>query len=155
MRQNAQPRTTGQPPATERVETARPLQSCRQTLSCRENEREGKESSIIEDLFQLSDAVRYVAIYRDGTLRSKSKEGTAGASNSESDHYEELIVNPAILCLTQQRGDIDCGGLNYVLIRYGNFFQLVCPADWGHVSVCIEKTVDPVPIARKVQDYLR
>ena len=49
----------------------------------------------------------------------------AGASSSGSDRYEELLANPAVLTLLSQRGEIDCGGLRYVLVRYGNFFQLV------------------------------
>ena len=43
--------------------------------------------------------------------------------------YEELLVNPTLLELTRQRGNIDCGGLEYLVIRYGNFFQLVLPPD--------------------------
>jgi hypothetical protein len=43
------------------------------------------------------------------------------ASASVSDRYEELILNPAVLGLTRERGRIDCGGLEFVLVRYGNF----------------------------------
>ena len=40
--------------------------------------------NMIEKIFSLSDAVRYVAIYRDGQLESRSKSSTVGASSSES-----------------------------------------------------------------------
>jgi hypothetical protein len=62
-----------------------------------------------------------------------------GASSSESDKYQELIANPVMLKAATQRGNIDCGGPEYLLVRYGNFFQFILPVSWGHVSVCIEK----------------
>ena len=106
---------------------------------------------MINKIFSLSQNVRYVAIYRDGKLEMKSKGGTAGASGSESDRYEELLVNPTLLTLAAQRGNIDCGGLEYLIIRYGNFFQFLLPTPWGHVSVCIDKDTDPVAIGLKVK----
>ena len=51
-------------------------------------------------------------------------------------------MNPAILQLANSRGEIDCGGLNYVIIRYGNFFQFVQSTAGGHVSVAIETDAD-------------
>lgn len=109
---------------------------------------------MIEQIFQLSDSVRYVAIYKNGQLESKSKSNTAGASSSESDRYEEILVNPTLLKLTSQRGSIDCGGMEYVLVRYGNFFQFVLPVYWGHVSVCIEKNADPIEIGLRVRSLV-
>ena len=104
---------------------------------------------MIENIFAISKNVRYVAIYRDGKLETRSKSGTEGASNSETDRYEELLVNPILLKAASQRGNIDCGGLEYILIRYGNFFQFVLPVFWGHISVCIEKSADPIAIGLK------
>lgn len=109
---------------------------------------------MIEEIFAISDDVRYVAIYRDGQLESKPKDSTQGSSSSESDRYEELLVNPTLLKLAAQRGNIDCGGLDYLLVRYGNFFQFVLPASSRHVSVCIEKSADPIPIGLKVKALL-
>jgi hypothetical protein len=86
--------------------------------------------------------VRYVAVYRDGSLRTRERAGLAGASAAESDRYEELLVNPTLLTLARQRGEIDCGGLRYLLIRYGNFFQFVYPVGSGHVSVALEPDAD-------------
>ena len=105
---------------------------------------------MIEGIFAISKDVRYVAIYRDGQLELNSKEDTQGASSSESDRYEELLVNPTLLKLASQRGEIDCGGLDYLIVRYGNFFQLVLPTSWGHVSVCIEKSADPISIGLQI-----
>ena len=109
---------------------------------------------MIKEIFSISEDIRYVAIYRDGQLKSESKSSSQGASSSESDRYEELLVNPTLLKLAAQRGNIDCGGLGYLLIRYGNFFQFVLPTNWGHVSVCIEKSADPIPIGLKVKALL-
>jgi len=110
---------------------------------------------MIDDIFGISEDVRYVAIYNNGKLESRTKKNTEGASSSESDKYEELIVNPVMLKAATQRGNIDCGGLEYILIRYGNFFQFVLPVSWGHISVCIEKDADPIAIGYKVQALLR
>ena len=106
---------------------------------------------MIDDIFRVSEYVRYVAIYKDGKLETRTKENTEGASSLESDKYEELIANPVMLKAASQRGNIDCGGLEYLLIRYGNFFQFVLPVFWGHVSVCIEKDADPIAIGCKVK----
>ena len=106
---------------------------------------------MINEIFALSSDVRYVAILRDGHLETKVKGGTTGASGSESDRYEELLVNPTLLTLATARGNIDCGGLDYLIIRYGNFFQFVLPTSRGHVSICIEKDSDPVALGLKVK----
>ena len=98
--------------------------------------------TVIDRCLALSPDVRYVAVYKDELLRCRERPGLAGASASESDKYEELLVNPSVLTLVRQRGNIDCGGLRYVVIRYGNFFQCVFPVAGGHVSVALEPTAD-------------
>ena len=57
---------------------------------------------------------RYVALYRKGELVSRQKSQVAGASAAESDKYEELFVNPTLLKLARQRGNLDCGGARFV-----------------------------------------
>jgi hypothetical protein len=109
---------------------------------------------LIKTIFSLSKDIRYVAVYTDGKLTSSDKQGVAAASSSESDKYEELIVNPTILTLAKQRGNIDCGGAEFVLIRYGNFYQFVVPMQNGHVSVCIEPHADPLKLAEPIQSAL-
>ena len=109
---------------------------------------------MIEDIFKLSVSIRYVAVYKNRQLESKSRSNTLGASSSESDHYEEVLVNPTLIKLASQRGNIDCGGLDYILVRYGNFFQFVLPESWGHVSVCIEANVDPIQIGAQVKSLV-
>ena len=105
---------------------------------------------MIEAIFSLSEDIRYVAVYRGGKLESSVKQGLVDASSTGSDKYEELIVNPTILTLVKQRGDIDCGGAKFVLIRYGNFYQFVAPIKNGHVSVCIEPHADPLNLVEPI-----
>lgn len=77
----------------------------------------------------------------------RQRAGLANASALESDRYEELLVNPTLLTLVGQRGRIDCGGLDFVVIRYGHFFQLVRPLPDGHLSLSIQPDGDPLAVA--------
>ena len=104
----------------------------------------------IQRILNLSPDVRYVAIYRDGVLESASRPDLTTPSSAESDKYEELLVNPTILKLLTQRGNIDCGGLEYVLIRYGSFFELVASIEDGHVSVGLEPSADPLTLVPRI-----
>ena len=105
----------------------------------------------IERIAELGDAVRYVAVSVDGTEPVLwERDPGPDSSSSESDRYEELLVNPTLLTLAGRRGDIDCGGLDYLLVRYGNFFQLVVPTSTGHVSVCLSPEADVGHLTRQV-----
>lgn len=110
--------------------------------------------ALIDAIFAVSPVVRYVATYNHGDLTSKSRPNRAGASSAESDRYEELIVNPTLLTLVTQRGNIDVGGVKYVLIRYGRLFQLVVPTSFGHVSVAIEPDADPLALVQPLATLL-
>ncbi len=109
---------------------------------------------LIDSIFALSPDIRYVAVSLPGELRLRERTGLVGASAAESDRYEELLVNPTIVTLVGQRGRIDCGGLEYILIRYGNFFQLVRPLPGGHLSVAVEPAGDPIAVAAAVERVL-
>lgn len=98
----------------------------------------------ITSILDLSPDIRYVAIYRNDTLEMAQRESIEDASASESDRYEELLVNPTLLTLVKARGDIDCGGASFVVVGYGNFLQLVVALPDGHASVCFAKGSDPV-----------
>lgn len=102
-------------------------------------------------IFELSPDIRYVAIYRGDRLDLAEREGIADASSSESDRYEELLVNPTLLTLAKQRGDIDCGGAEFIIVGYGNFLQLVIALADGHVSVAFEKTANPLAFLGEIQ----
>ncbi len=68
---------------------------------------------------------------------------------------EELIVNPIVLELAARRGNLDMGGIRYVVIRYGTQYQLLIPYGEGHVSIGVELQDDPVVIASKVTTALK
>ena len=108
----------------------------------------------IQRILKISPTVRYVAIYYRGQLSTASRPHLTSASSAESDKYEELLVNPTLLTLVGQRGNIDCGGLHHVLIRYGNFFEFVAPLDHGHVSVGLEPATDPHALVPKILDIV-
>ena len=95
--------------------------------------------------------MRYVAVLTRGELTMRQREGVTGASASETDRYEELLVNPTLLTLIRQRGEIDCGGLAHVLIRYGQCHTLVCPLGDGHVNVGFELDVELGTIVDELQ----
>lgn len=100
-------------------------------------------TELAQALFALSPLVRYVALLRGRDLELQERPGLTGASASETDRYEELLVNPAVLTLLRRRGEIDCGGLDHVWIRYGNFWTGLFPTAEGHVNVGLEP--DAVP----------
>ena len=104
-----------------------------------------------EKIFAVSHKIRYVAIYANDTLISSERPGIENTSSSESDKYEELIVNPTLLKLVTQRGNIDCGGAEYVIIRYGSFYEFVMPIQNGHISVGIELNSDLMKIVAAIQ----
>ena len=110
---------------------------------------------LIEALFARSPAIRYVAVYQDGALSAATKPGVADASAAESDTYEELLVNPTLLTLVTQRGNIDCGGVQFVLIRYGHFYQFVAPYAGGHVSIAIEPDADALAVVGLIRATLQ
>jgi hypothetical protein len=106
---------------------------------------------IISRVFAVSPAVRYVALYRGGKLTSRQRSEVSSASASESDRYEELFVNPTLLTLARQRGNLDCGGSKFVVVGYGHFYQLVIDLPDGHVSVCFELASNPLDYAEAIR----
>ena len=105
---------------------------------------------MIDTIFSISSSIRYVAIYQNGKLETRSKSGISNSSSDDSDFYEEILVNPTLLQLSSQRGNIDCGGLDYLIIKYGHFFQWVYQTNYGHVSVCIESKAKPIEIGNQI-----
>src|SRR6476661_5251899 len=110
--------------------------------------------SLKEKIFAISKDIRYVAIYSDEKLISSERPGIENTSSSESDKYEELIVNPTLLKLVTQRGNIDCGGVGYVIVRYGSFYEFIMPLKNGHLSVGIESNAELMRIVAAIQDLL-
>ena len=101
-------------------------------------------------IFELGPHVRYVAFGSGQDIELLQREGLADASDASSDFFEELLVNPTLLTLARQRGELDCGGLRWIIIGYGNFDEVVVPTADGHVSVGIELGAEPVVVASQV-----
>jgi len=111
-------------------------------------------NELVKNLFSVSDSIRYVAQYNGNQLTSRQRENIEDTSGVESDKYEELFVNPTILKIAGQRGRLDCGGLDFIIIKYGNFFQMIRDFDNGHLSICMERKCDPFDVATRIQVYL-
>lgn len=110
---------------------------------------------IIDDLLNSFSDIRYVAIYQKGELRSKQKEKITDSSSSDSDMYEELLVNPILLTAARQRGNVDCGGLRFVIIGYGNFYQLIKELNDGHISICLNKSTDLTHTPDQILEFIK
>lgn len=98
---------------------------------------------LVNELLEVSQHIRYIAVYDDEGLSMRQRGDISNTSSSESDKYEELLVNPTLIKLASQRGNIDCGGLEYIIIRYGHFFVLLIPSRNGHVNIGIEPDQNP------------
>lgn len=110
-------------------------------------------NKLIDKVFMASDAIRYVVIYHDNKLISKHRSNIEDASFTDSDKHEELFVYPTMLKIAGQRGRLDCGGLNYIIISYGNFYQMIQEFKSGHISICVDKEQNPIelePILNKI-----
>ena len=102
----------------------------------------------ISELFDNFSNIRYVAVYQNDELILKQRDGVENSSSNNTDKFEELLVNPTLLKLATKRGNIDCGGLDYLIIKYGNFFQLIKQVDKGHISISLDKetNINTIPI---------
>ena len=101
-------------------------------------------------IFDIGPEIRYVAVGEGQRVETAQRDGIADASDASSDFFEELLVNPTLLTLARQRGDLDCGGLRHLIVAYGNFNQVVVPTAGGHISVCVEHDADAEGVARHV-----
>ncbi len=112
-------------------------------------------NKLFGSLFAISPEIRYLALLHNDVLQKESRPGLTGASSSESDTYEELIVNPAMLTLLRQRANIDCGGLDYVIVGYHNFIAFVRPLRTGHLALAFERRCDYRPLLPKIEAIVR
>lgn len=103
--------------------------------------------------FSASKQIRYVAIVERGKLRLiATRPGVKGASSSEADRLEELVVNPSLLALAASRGRVALRGVRYLVVRYGRLFQMIIPTPKGHLSIAIEKSGNPVKVYKDLQE---
>jgi len=94
-------------------------------------------SDLHDDIFAISPDIRYVASAHGQAVQMRSRPDLHNASSTDSDLYEELLVNPTLLTLATQRGNIDCGGLRYLIVGYGHFNMLVIPVVPGTSALAL------------------
>ena len=112
------------------------------------------DEAVLEEILELDGRIRYVAFGERQRVGIRERAGLSNASATASDRFEELLVNPALVTLARQRGEIDCGGLRHIVVAYGNFVQLVIPTVAGHVSIALENGTDAERIAELVAGVL-
>src|SRR5215831_13445045 len=110
---------------------------------------------IIDGLLNAYREIRYVAIYNRHDVVSKQRDNVSGSSSGDTDRYEELLVNPVLLTAARQRGNIDCGGLRFIIIAYGNFYQLIKEISLGHISICLEKKSNLTHLPGEIFEFLK
>lgn len=112
-------------------------------------------AKVSEILFPLDPSIRYVAVNRGGRIVEMQQNARFPVvSPAETDRLEEIIVNPTILDIARRRGEMDLGGVQFVIIRYDSIYGLLLPYREGHVSVGIEPGADIQAIAEKCIDAL-
>jgi hypothetical protein len=109
---------------------------------------------LLDDVFAVSPDIRYVATGHGQDVQMRSRPDLHNASSSDSDRYEELLVNPTLLALATQRGNIDCGGLRYLVIGYGHFHMLVVPSGGGHVGIGFELSANPTDHLQAIETVM-
>lgn len=112
------------------------------------------KEKIIDQLFNEFKNIRYAAIYKNNELLFKQKQQVTNSSEATTDKFEELLVNPTLLTLAKQRGDIDCGGLNYIIVGYRNFYQFVQKINNGHLSICLALETDLNKLPKQIINFL-
>ncbi len=110
---------------------------------------------VSQQVFAMAEEIRYVAVYYQGKLESVSTPTLSGSEWWESDKYEELIVNPTLITLLRQRGNINRGGIRRVMIEYGDLMQFVQPIQGGHISVGFEPGSDYARLLPKITRLLK
>lgn len=110
---------------------------------------------LLSAISDLGSHVRYVAVHDGTKVHSWERSSGPDSSSLESDRYEELFVNPTLLTMLEARGAEGCGGLDYVVVRYGNFFQIIQRTQPGaHVSVAISHNANPVEMQAAIEKIL-
>ena len=115
-----------------------------------------KTEALIQQILAVGLEIRYAAICDGIKVLSHQRQDLLQSSASTSDLYEELFVNPTLMKILTQRGSLDCGGFEYALVRYGNFFQFVTPiAETAHISIAIEADGDITRIIPLLRDKIK
>lgn len=109
--------------------------------------------ALVADLFALG-GVGYVALGCGSDVLMHHAPGVQTTTTDETNFYEELLVNPTLLKLAHQRAGLDCGGLSYVAVGYGDFTQLILLMRDGHVSLGVSRGAPVRELAGRVHEVL-
>jgi len=112
-----------------------------------------KAEALVGAVFDLG-SIGYIALNSGQEVLMRLAPGVATSTTEESNFFEELLVNPALLKLASHRGGLDCGGLDYIAIGYGDFTQLIMLTKDGHISMGVERTTDPGKLAARISSVL-
>lgn len=99
--------------------------------------------ALIASVFEMAPEVRYIAVCEGRDVTMRLAQGTRTDTTPVSNYFEELLVNPTILVLTDHRGALDCGGTRYVVVGYGAFVQFITRTAQGTLSVALSKKTSP------------
>jgi hypothetical protein len=109
---------------------------------------------VIAAIIELTPQIRYAALASGQDVSMHQRARVSRASAGDSDRFEELLVNPTLLTLARQRGEIDCRGLRYLVVGYGSFDQLVLAWRDGHASIAFERGADPASHVEAIVEIL-
>jgi len=118
-----------------------------------EKDRPSALSDLFNRVFDLG-RVGYVAAEVDGEVYMQAHPKLETKTTPESNFFEETLVNPSVLNLLQRRGDIDCGGVRYFAVGYGDFVQLILPYGVGHLSIGVESNRDVPDLAGRIESLI-
>ena len=108
---------------------------------------------LLDAIIELSPTIRYVALHGAGGGEPLIREHPrATATATESERWDELIVNPVLIELASRRGEIDLGGLDHLLVRYRRAYNLVLPLAGGHLSIVLDPDADPLPLVSPIRE---
>jgi hypothetical protein len=110
--------------------------------------------TLIADLFALG-GVGYVALGRGQEVLMRRHPKLETTTSPESNFYEELLVNPTLLTLASQRGALDCGGVRYIAIGYGDFIEIIMRMKDGHISLGVPEKTYADEVASRMQEVLQ
>lgn len=113
-----------------------------------------KAQQLITEIFKLS-SIGYVALCCGQEVLLRQAPGLVSRTTAETNFYEALLVNPTLLKLASQRADLDCGGLDYIAIGYGDFVQLIMLTKDGHISMGISRKAHTGELAKRVRSVLQ
>lgn len=114
------------------------------------------QDDFLHQILAIGHEIRYVAICEGIKVLSHQRQDLLQASSNISDLYEELFVNPTLMKILTQRGTWDCGGFEYVLVRYKNFFQFIAPiSEAVHISIAMEVDTDTMKFIPLLRDKIK